>query len=67
MEGSLEHVAHSLGLFVVLYLGMVYALKQSESVALKRSIFLATFALLYMVVFGHGGPSMSKLKNFWGF
>ena len=36
---------------------MVFVLKQKEEVAENRSILIAAFALIYMVVFGHGLPN----------
>ena len=36
---------------------MLYMLKQKQSVAENRSIVIAAFILIYMIVFGHGMPT----------
>lgn len=35
---------------------MVYVLKQRQVVAENRSLILAAFSLIYMIMFGHGLP-----------
>jgi len=50
-------VIHSLILGVVLYIIMIYALGQRPIVAENRSILIAAFVLIYMVMFGHGLPT----------
>jgi hypothetical protein len=57
MERGLFMVIHSLILGVVLYIIMIYALGQRPIVAENRSILIAAFVLIYMVMFGHGLPT----------
>ena len=49
-------VLHSLVIGVVLYLVMVFILKQPQIVAENRSILIAALVLAYMILFGHGLP-----------
>ena len=49
-------VIHSVVIALVLYIIMVYALKQNYMVAETRSVFLGGVVLLYMLMFGHGLP-----------
>ncbi len=48
---------HSAIIGIVLYLIMVYILKQRQVVAENRSVLLAAVVLIYMIVFGHGMPT----------
>lgn len=48
---------HALIIGVILYLLMIYVLKQKPIVAENRSILLAAIALIYMILFGHGLPT----------
>jgi hypothetical protein len=48
---------HSAVIGVVLYLVMIFVLKQKQEVAENRSIILAALILIYMIVFGHGPPT----------
>lgn len=48
---------HSAVIGVVLYLVMIFVLKQKPEVAENRSIILAALILIYMIVFGHGPPT----------
>jgi len=57
VERGLEMVLHSFIIGLILYMLMVFVLKQKEEVAENRSILIAAFALIYMVVFGHGLPN----------
>ena len=57
VERGLEMVLHSVIIGLILYMLMVFVLKQREEVAENRSILIAAFALIYMVVFGHGLPN----------
>jgi len=50
-------VLHSVIIGILLYLFMLYLLKQKQSVAENRSIVIAAFVLIYMIVFGHGMPT----------
>jgi high-affinity Fe2+/Pb2+ permease len=57
MESGLMMVLHSVIIGVVLYLIMIYILNQKQIVAESRSILLAAFMLIYMILFGHGLPT----------
>ena len=61
MESGLTMLVHSAIIGVILYIFMVYILKQRQVVAENRSIVLAAVALIYMIVFGHGLPT--KVNN----
>lgn len=50
-------LAHAAILGVVIYMVMRYVLNQSALVAEDRSIVIAAFVLIYMVMFGHGMPN----------
>jgi hypothetical protein len=63
MERGLVMVVHGVALALIAYLLMVYALQQSASTAEKRSVLIGALAVAYMVVFGHGAPTMLALKN----
>jgi len=54
---------HAVLIGVLLYLLMVYLLKQSPKIAEDRSVFLGALVLAYMVLFGHGLPTKMN-KNF---
>ena len=56
MENGLMMVLHSAIIGIVLYLVMVYLLKQNKDVAVNRSIIIAALATIYMILFGHGIP-----------
>jgi hypothetical protein len=61
MESGRIMVLHSLMIGVLLYIVMVFILKQNSAVAENRSIILAALILIYMVLFGHGLPrNMNK-------
>ena len=62
MESGLMMFLHSLIIGIFLYLFMVFALGQKRVVAENRSILIAAFVLIYMILFGHGLP-MSINKN----
>jgi len=56
-EGPLIMVVHSIVISIILYLLMVYVLKQNYVVAEARSVFLGGLILCYMVMFGHNLPT----------
>ena len=56
MESGLMMFLHSLIIGIFLYLFMVFALGQKQVVAENRSILIAAFVLIYMVLFGHSLP-----------
>jgi len=53
---------HSIIIGILLYFFMTFILKQNPVVAENRSILIAAFILIYMILFGHGLP-MSINKN----
>jgi len=57
MDGPLNHLFHSAILALILYLLMRFALRQSQTMALNRSILIGAIALIYMILFGHGMPT----------
>ncbi len=57
MESGLTMVLHSVIIGILLYLFMIVILGQKQVVAENRSIVLAAFILVYMIVFGHGLPN----------
>ena len=62
MESGLMMVLHSLIIGIFLYILMIYLLGQKQVVAENRSILIAAFTLIYMIMFGHGLPN-SLNKN----
>lgn len=56
-ETPLIMVVHSVVITIILYLFMVYILKQNYVVAETRSVFLGGLILSYMVMFGHKLPT----------
>jgi hypothetical protein len=57
IENGRTMVLHALIIGILLYLFMIYILKQKQTVAENRSIVLAALILVYMVLFGHGLPT----------
>jgi len=57
MEGPLNHVFHAFIITIILYVLMKFALRQSQTMALNRSILIGALALAYMILFGHGLPT----------
>ena len=57
MEEVLKHVLHACIIAIVLYILMKFLLKQSQNMALNRSILIGAVALIYMILFGHGLPT----------
>ncbi len=57
MERGLTMLFHAIVIGIVLYVIMVYILKQKQSVAENRSILIAAIVLIYMILFGHGLPT----------
>jgi TRAP-type C4-dicarboxylate transport system permease small subunit len=57
MERSLVMFFHAIVIAIVLYVVMVYLLKQKPVVAENRSILLGAIVLIYMVLFGHKLPT----------
>jgi len=50
-------LAHAAMIGAVIYMVMRFVLNQSALVAEDRSIVIAAFVLIYMVMFGHGMPT----------
>jgi hypothetical protein len=57
MEGALKHLFHAFILAIILYLVMRFALRQSQTMSINRSVLIAAIALIYMILFGHGLPT----------
>lgn len=57
MEEVLIHVFHAFIITIILYVIMIFLLRQSQSKALNRSILIGALALIYMILFGHGLPT----------
>ena len=57
MERGLTMVLHSVIIGILLYLFMIVILGQKQVVAENRSIVIAAFILVYMIIFGHGLPN----------
>tara|TARA_A100001388_G_C28724382_1_gene478149 strand:- start:142 stop:339 length:198 start_codon:yes stop_codon:yes gene_type:complete len=57
MESTLTHLMHGAVITAVLYFIMSKLLKQSDNIAVTRSVVLGLVMTLYMVVFGHGMPN----------
>jgi O-antigen ligase len=56
MENGRMMILHSVIIGIFLYLFMIYILGQNKNVAENRSILLAAFILIYMILFGHKLP-----------
>jgi uncharacterized membrane-anchored protein len=57
MESAIIMVLHALIIGIVLYVIMLYVLRQSPVKAETRSVLLAAIVLIYMVLFGHKLPT----------
>jgi len=57
MEGALNHLFHAFIITIILYIIMKFILRQSQNMALNRSILIGAVALIYMILFGHGLPT----------
>jgi TRAP-type C4-dicarboxylate transport system permease small subunit len=56
-ERGFMMLAHAAIIGAVIYMVMRFVLNQSPLVAEDRSIVIAAFVLIYMVMFGHGMPN----------
>ena len=56
MEQHWMMVVHALVIGVVAFAIMLFGLGQRREVAERRSILLAAFVLIYMILFGHKLP-----------
>ena len=57
MERGLIMLLHSAIIGFLLYLFMVFGLRQNKPMAEDRSILIASAILIYMILFGHGMPN----------
>ena len=55
-------LTHAVAIGVVLYVVMVYGLKQDTLVAENRSILIAAAVLIYMILYGHGMPTRMNMN-----
>jgi hypothetical protein len=49
---------HAIIIGLILYLIMLFGLKQPNAVAENRSLLIAAIVLIYMLLFGHGLPKL---------
>lgn len=57
MENGLMMLLHSVIIGIILYLFMIFILGMKSVVAENRSLLIAAFVLVYMILFGHGLPT----------
>jgi hypothetical protein len=57
MERGLLMLLHSILIGLLLYVIMVFLMKQPARIAEDRSVLLGALVLIYMVLFGHGLPT----------
>jgi hypothetical protein len=57
MENGKMMLLHSIMIGLLLYFFMIFVLGQTQSVAVDRSILIASLMLIYMILFGHGLPT----------
>lgn len=57
MDGALKHLYHAVIIALILYVLMRFVLRQSQTMAMNRSILVGAVALVYMILFGHGLPT----------
>ncbi len=55
-ERGLMMLAHSAMIGIAIFLMMRFALNQPEAVAEDRSLVIAAFVIIYMILLGHGLP-----------
>jgi hypothetical protein len=61
-ERGLMMLAHSAFIGFIIFFMMKFFLNQPQAVAEDRSLVIAAFIMIYMILFGHGLP-MSMNKN----
>jgi hypothetical protein len=49
-------ILHSIIIGIILFVFMIFGLGQQNEVAQRRSILIASFVLIYMILFGHRLP-----------
>jgi hypothetical protein len=57
MYGPFNHLLHAFLITIVLYLIMLFGLRQSSTKALNRSLLIGAISLIYMILFGHSLPT----------
>jgi len=57
MENGLMMLVHAVIIGILLYLFMIFILKQKQVVAENRSVLFAALILVYMILFGHKLPT----------
>ena len=55
-ERGIIMALHGLFIGIILYIIMVFFLKQQPMIAENRSVLIGAFVVIYMVLFGHGLP-----------
>ena len=55
-ERGIVMFAHAAFIGIIIYFVMVMLFKQPMEVAEDRSLVIAAFVMIYMIVFGHGAP-----------
>ena len=56
MEEHWMMILHSIIIGIILCVFMIFGLGQQNEVAERRSILIASFVLIYMILFGHRLP-----------
>lgn len=56
MENHWMMVLHSIIIGVIVFIFMIFGLKQKNEIAERRSILIASTVLIYMILFGHNLP-----------
>lgn len=56
MEEPWMMILHSIIIGIILFVFMIFGLGQQNEVAQRRSILIASFVLIYMILFGHRLP-----------
>lgn len=64
MEKGRMMLLHSIIIGILSYVFMIFILGQNQTVAENRSILLAAFVLIYMIIFGHGLPTSINKQLF---
>lgn len=62
MERGTTMLTHAAAIGVVLYVAMVFGLKQEPVIAENRSILIAAAVLIYMILYGHGMPTKMNMN-----
>ena len=57
MESGSIMFIHSVIIGILIYLFLIYIMKQESYLAENRSILIGAIVLIYMILFGHGLPT----------